>query len=342
MSLRSISPLLLSVLLGACADPGVDDTGTTEAALNGGVLVPNWQLEEVGYLVTTTSAGTQGCTGTLIADDVALTAAHCVCPGMSVPPSECAQRSSFRFIDVLRKDVPSTPADESLTRGDVAIGADVVVYPNAGNSGWGRNDFALLLLDTPAATLTREVVPRGLAPVGAVPQVGNSVTVAGFGMYGDTAGGSAGDHCNEWSDKRRLTTPLDFIIGGANASVILRFDDSLLHICPGDSGGPMMNSSGQLIGVASNGNMYSNSGYGAIYPIRNWIKSYTDPEPACPVFDASDPDPNFCTADCPCDEGEGHCTNAGECLPGMICVHFAGDDWGLPASYSVCEYANDF
>jgi RHS repeat-associated protein len=54
--------------------------------------------------------------------------------------------------------------------------------------------------------------------------------------------------------------------------------------------------------------------------------------------EACAPSAGHCTADCPCDEGEGGCAQDNQCLTGLTCVPNAGARHGLPAAYGVCEH----
>ncbi len=45
---------------------------------------------------------------------------------------------------------------------------------------------------------------------------------------------------------------------------------------------------------------------------------------------------NYCSSECPCDEGEGSCDNADECLDGLDCTENAGADYGLGWWVDVC------
>ena len=56
----------------------------------------------------------------------------------------------------------------------------------------------------------------------------------------------------------------------------------------------------------------------------------------CAAFDPSNPNPNFCTANCKCGEGEGDCDRNSECQTGLVCVTNMGRPFGLPSSYEVC------
>lgn len=45
----------------------------------------------------------------------------------------------------------------------------------------------------------------------------------------------------------------------------------------------------------------------------------------------------YCRACGPCDVGEGHCRNHGDCLPGLSCVRRAGPEFGLARNVNVCR-----
>lgn len=155
------SAMFAAALAGGCAariDPvDGEKVSISEEEIRGGAAVATGVLEAVGR--------TPGCTATLITQTTALTAGHCVCSGDETtevgeaPSYTCLTRSSFTFKNVQRVDDPSTIVDESLTRGDVTIPADVVVYPHYTLGHWLANDYALLLLDQRADTRVVGVPP---------------------------------------------------------------------------------------------------------------------------------------------------------------------------------------
>lgn len=49
------------------------------------------------------------------------------------------------------------------------------------------------------------------------------------------------------------------------------------------------------------------------------------------------PDPSLCTAQCPCDDGEGGCTSDDQCLPHLECKLNIGERYGLPEDFGVCR-----
>ncbi|MCP4246169.1 MAG: hypothetical protein GY778_03890, partial [bacterium] len=46
---------------------------------------------------------------------------------------------------------------------------------------------------------------------------------------------------------------------------------------------------------------------------------------------------NYCRDCGPCAAGEADCDNNAECLPGLVCSHNVGSNYGLPWYYDVCE-----
>jgi hypothetical protein len=319
-----------AALLGSCAELGGElgdsesgDVETTVAELAGGTTVPVTELQAVGRSLSTVFT----CSATLIHDDVALTAGHCVCEDQSTPTG-CVKRARFQFKQVFPVDNPATPANESLTRTDVTVWGDVLVHPEYTLGGWLRNDYAIIKLDQPASAVTVGVSPIWVQSADTPPLTGDSVTLVGFG-FTDTAGGN----CDTGSGvKRRATLAIDERLQYDVGGVTLTFSDPVIHMCPGDSGGPALRGN-RIVGVASTLNGSTNSAYDATDVITDWLAAVV-----CPVLDTAVPDDGFCTNPlCPCTEGEGDCDSDSQCVDGLVCNANTGATYGLPAHYDICE-----
>lgn len=59
-------------------------------------------------------------------------------------------------------------------------------------------------------------------------------------------------------------------------------------------------------------------------------------ELSCPPFDPGLPNGSFCSADCPCGDGEGDCDSDAQCQDDLFCAHDVGPQFGLPANWDVC------
>jgi hypothetical protein len=55
----------------------------------------------------------------------------------------------------------------------------------------------------------------------------------------------------------------------------------------------------------------------------------------CPL-DSDNGSGSFCSATCPCEEGQGDCDNAEECEPGLLCYRDVGHVFGIEEEDDVC------
>jgi hypothetical protein len=231
-----------------------EDIGKKEFPLSTGKAVPIGELEAVGTI--------PGCTATLITQDTVVTAAHCVCADNR--RHQCNNRATFTLHNVI-------PVN-SLQRRNISIAGDVHVHPNYDGrhsvvcSG-SNSDVAVIHLDTPVYTLAR------VAPISAeerfnAPSKGNKLTLVGFGLTGKGVRLPNGDwECKDPSKgKMKLTLPVASIDSNG-----IYFDKKGEHTCGGDSGGPVLNGSTRVVGVASCSNRQNSSHYEPIYPFHEWV-----------------------------------------------------------------------
>lgn len=253
ISHRIPSLLFLTAVHAGCVEPPPDlDHADGELA---GTLAPEAH-PAVGR------AG--GCSATLIADNLVLTAAHCLC---GAAPGDPCGTSSFELTRVRRRDDPATPADESqqwtsaLFTGNQAIGyPDFRLPDGVGNA----HDLAILRLATPASSQPITVTPLGLATT--IPAIGSLATLIGYGGF-DSAG-----ICNASDGAKRMgTTALDANIDLGLYGRHVQFDDPAVHLCPGDSGGPALDGSNRIFGVARWFQQPGISEHQAIQPALEWI-----------------------------------------------------------------------
>ena len=162
------------------------------------------------------------CTGAALAHDLVLTAAHCV-----------VRKSDYR--------VKIFQTGQSITVRSIAL------HPGFNPASYAASrataDVALLKLAVP---LSDQVVPATLAPARRI-AVGEQLTIAGFGV---TVAGTP----------RGLGVPrmATLSVTGAPSSLQVRLFDIAtrderigLGACTGDSGAPVYESSGALIGLVS-------------------------------------------------------------------------------------------
>ncbi|MEM7587865.1 MAG: S1 family peptidase [Acidobacteriota bacterium] len=200
--------------------------------LSGGTAVPSGELRAVGAI--------RGCTATLITQELVLTAAHCVCPNDG-NRTNCSSRSNF------------------LLEG-ASLAGDVLVHPEYGDKGWLRDDYALIHLDDPAYLVARGVTPIPVEEPFAAPKSGEPLTLVGFGSTGTDCRAPSG------GVKRK-----DVLTTSEVSRAAIRFEGSR-RSCPGDSGGPAINSRGRVVGVASWGDGNSST-YRPTHSVYNWIFS---------------------------------------------------------------------
>jgi V8-like Glu-specific endopeptidase len=232
---------------------------TTQAhALTKGTAVPAGSLEAVGQIIG------GGCTATLIGPRKALTAVHCY---------GTAGRSGIVLHDVFPNDDPATSVNEAATRTDVTITGNVRFHPEFGLRGWNREDFAVIDLDQPISAVAASVSPIPIEVPSATPLAGDSLTLVGYGQTGPTCLGAP-------MGKRQLTLP----VAEANFAAI-HFNVPGKSVCVGDSGGPVINNRGRVVGVATHAAQPGNAGQHSWYrptsfaynwihghPARNWAQ----------------------------------------------------------------------
>ena len=167
MTLRIAAlPLVLATLaLGACS--GAPDEGADAPAASADAVIGGTETFANPAVGVTTLDGATGCSATLVATNVILTAGHCFAPGRTdVAPWQFEIRRS----------------DTERYRYDTAEG-----FVNS-RGGAGSDDVALLRLKqhVPAAVATPIPIARSW------PSYGTTVSLVGFGCTNRTTGEGAG------------------------------------------------------------------------------------------------------------------------------------------------------
>lgn len=160
------------------------------------------------------------CTGTLVADDLVLTAHHCLV--------ERGARGEFTKKTIEPSQIRVELGGDYLAWSDVP--ARAVVAPPCGEAG-GAGDVAVIVLSRKVVGLTTMSVRLDSAP-----RVGEEVFSSGFGRCS-----LSGDAIRR---KERAGGPIR-----ALTSETLHVNAS---VCPGDSGGPVFaKSTGEIVGIVS-------------------------------------------------------------------------------------------
>jgi secreted trypsin-like serine protease len=264
----SFAALLVPALLAACATRGADPAaGVTEEKIVNGMEATTMQL----FSTVGITPGMSICTGSVVAPQVILTAAHCVANDdgtPSVTPAETTVYAGALQID------NATPEQQFTVRKIVAhaMYRGISNLPNPDANGLSKAyDIAILLLDKPITTLP--VVPiLPLDMLDASATAGTMLTITGYGNSDAASTNGAGT-------LRIAQTPYQ----ARNATEFFAGSTGLPDTCQGDSGGPQYLDVGGTkyqIGETSRGGGSSACGEGGVYTIAgayvDWITTNSE------------------------------------------------------------------
>jgi Trypsin len=225
---RLLSTMAVALPLGACAhlpfDHSSRDLPVRPASLQAQedinlLLGPSSALASPGDAVVRVVGPQMTCTGTLIAEDLVLTAHHCVV--------ERDVHGAFTSKPLTAAALQVELGGDYLPWGSVGLKA--VLAPPCGEAG-GRGDVAVLVLERRLVGMATMVLSE------ASPRPGERIYLAGFGRCALSPEGI----------RRRERE------GGALASVGHGTFEVEASVCPGDSGGPAFDlRTHEIVGVVS-------------------------------------------------------------------------------------------
>jgi hypothetical protein len=227
---RNLFPVVMTALATAsgCAHlpfmPSAQEPAVRPASMQAQedielLLAPSLGLASPGDAVVRVVGPQMTCSGTLIAEDLVLTAHHCVV--------ERTARGELTARSLAPASIQVELGGDYLPWGNVGLSA--ILAPACGETG-GRGDVAVLVLE-------RKLV--GMATIAireAAPRAGEVVYAAGFGRCALSPEGI----------RRRERE------SGEIASVTKGVFEMQASVCPGDSGGPVLDPrTHEVVGVVS-------------------------------------------------------------------------------------------
>jgi MYXO-CTERM domain-containing protein len=230
--MRAIGPRRLSICLclSLVACQGAGEVGSRSEAILGGSAPEAGQFPTVVAILI--SGGQRGlCTGTLIGEDLVLTAAHCV------------QASGLGFADQSQVTAETAVYIDSIVVGNGSATAAADTIPHPAFRQPGDPDIGLIRLAQPRTD--REPSPVNLNSSSA--PVGTNVDMVG---YGEDAGGSAGRI--QYLESKTSTSCAS---SGFSDSTFMCFNQQDgTGKCSGDSGGPsFLVGTSTVVGITSFG-----------------------------------------------------------------------------------------
>jgi hypothetical protein len=318
--------LLTALLAVGCGGQAGEGLGLETAGIAGGEPDASHTAVFQEYTNWPGEDRTSACTATLIAQNLMLTARHCIAwgnddvvmCGSTLFEGEVAPRSTI-FTNA------AVPGSGSLFH----FGADIRV-PVEGDDMCGF-DVALVILERPVpASEARPTIPRIDRHV----EAGEPYVAVGYGEneFGEPTNGrmqrgGLAVLCATGSCGSRAVAPTEFM--GEEG------------VCSGDSGGPALDADGKVIGVVSRGaSPCERPIYGSVASWSDWIT-----ETALDAASVGGYDPPFWaltgSSDPPMGvvpEGES-CSSSGECVEGLACYY--ATDPGDARCTRICESVDD-
>jgi V8-like Glu-specific endopeptidase len=324
-------PLVLALAVTGCGGaPASERVAAGSEAIAGGEL--DETHEAVFALYTNFGGAVGGCTASLIAPNLLLTARHCVSPSDGEDRVICG---SATFDDAVAGDQVITTNDAVPNRQSPIFRGASVRVPSEGEDTCGF-DIALITL---SEAIPNDVAEPAIPRIDREVEAGETYSAVGYGV----------DENGEQTEGRMLLEDLSVACSpGACGSRGIESTEFLgeTGVCSGDSGGPALDQAGKVIGVVSRGSEPCETPiYGTVFAWRDLIVETALEAAALGGYDppfwavtlSSDPpvvEPEPEPEPEPIAEGEA-CGAGDVCEEGSVC-YFRGEREGAICS-RVCE-----